>query len=555
LATPSDTDRALREKLRHRGRPKPEERTPTTGLKIGKYLIGRKLGSGGMGDVYLATDPDLGREVAVKLINLPLTDPAAKLTAIRRFRVEARAAAKVTHPNVVTVYEFSEMAGKHLLVMEYLRGRTFRELIDGDKALPPEQVVRLAIEILQGLEAIHAAGMIHRDLKPQNLMLTPDGHVKILDFGLVKDTMQSNELTQAGMLAGSPYYMAPEQTGLVAGKIDKRSDLYALGIVLFQLLTGQPPFTGNPAMEIQQQTMEILQKQCNAPLPPIVSPHGPVPLGLADLVRKATSKNPESRYATASEMRLALVRLQGVMRAGLTKKVSDTPKKLPPPKATTLPVLPRTITPNSGRHRLTFSQLIATTTVKPRPTPPPPQRPRSPSVPPPIPAAAKRPRVPSVPPPIPVETPALAKTPKLSWLWTVLMFTTAIGCAVFTWMYVTGRTPWNAGPRDTQEERAGVALATSVSPDAAVAPLVAHTADEGCEAYEKLKLGLAIEILKPLDAEHLDAEHLYCLCAAEHSLGHADEWADCQLFLRHPKRDENKARQVDLWFNAKFQNR
>jgi serine/threonine protein kinase len=353
--------------------------------------------------------------------------------------------------------------------------------------------------------------------------------------------------------------MAPEQTGLVAGKIDKRSDLYALGIVLFQLLTGQPPFTGNPAMEIQQQTMEILQKQCNAPLPPIVSPHGPVPLGLADLVRKTTSKNPESRYATASEMRLALVRLQGVMRAGLTKNVGDTSKALAATKAATLPALPRTITPNSGRHRLTFSQLMAASSVKPQPAPSPttaiPPRRRTPSVPPPIPAAARRPRTSSVPPPIPVEVPAPAKTSKLSWIGTVLMLVASIAFAVFTWMYVSGRTPWNAGPPDTQEESAGVALATSVSPDAAVAPIVAHTADEGCEAYEKLKLGLAIEILKPLSAESLKAEHLYCLCAAEHSLGHADEWEDCQLFLRHPKRDENKARQVDLWLNAKFQNR
>lgn len=528
MATSSDTDRDLRKKL-SRGQPNAGH-TPTI-VRIGKYQVRRKLGSGGMGDVFLATDPDLGREVAIKVINLPLTSPDARRTFIERFRVEARAAARVTHPNVVTIYEFSEVESKHLLVMEYIRGRTLKELTAGGTALPPEQVARLAIDILDGLTAIHAAGMIHRDVKPMNLMLTSAGRVKILDFGLVKDTLQSNDLTQMGFVAGSPSYMAPEQAGLGLGAIDARSDLYALGVVLFQLLTGRLPFIGNNAIE-------ILQQHSRAPVPAIVSPHGPVPPGMIEIVRKAMSKRPQERYATASEMRSVLMRFLGSAQP----TVSGLSGTLPAHVSGSL-ALTRTVTPSGiGRPAQADRKLVPVTAQA---SPP---RNRVPSRPPPLPAAALRSRKLSAPVPGPIEAPALAaKAATASWTLTLLVFASVMACAVLAWMHVTGRAPWNA-PAATGGRDAKTSATAASAPDASV-PNAAPAAVDGCKAYEEMRLSLAIEILKPLDLETLDAKQLFCLCASEHALGHADEQKDCRRFLNHPERDRSKARQVKLWIS------
>lgn len=520
MAKLSDTDRELGEKLT-RGR-RGADIAPPSQRKIGKYEIARKLGSGGMGDVFLAIDPDLGREVAIKVINLPISisTPEAMRTLSDRFRLEARSAAKVAHPNVVTIYEFSEMAGKHLLVMEYIHGRTLKELIEGGKALPPVQAARLAIDVLDGLAAIHKAGMIHRDVKPMNLMLTSQGRVKILDFGLVKDTLQPSDLTQVGIVAGSPSYMAPEQTGLVTGKVDARSDLYALGVVLFQLLTGHLPFSGN-------NLIETLRQHCQVPVPPVATPWGPAPFEMVEIVRKAMSKKPDERFASAEEMREALLRFTESKPA-----ISGLSKTLPAHEATP-PAVSRTMTPSGVRTLRRLAPVAANATSS--------QRPRSPSVPPPIPARAPKPSVPS---PSPPATPIQAS--KRSWSWTLLGFVSAIGFLV-VWLYVTGRTPWSARASQARTGLAGSAAAT-LATDASV-PVVVPTADDGCKAYEEMKLGRAIEILKPLDVGAMSAEQLFCLCASEHALGHVDEQKDCRLYLKHPLRDRGKARQVEHWLS------
>ncbi len=277
------------------------EQTPSVGRMIGKYRIVRKLGAGGMGDVYLAEDTALDRKVAIKVINLPSTEPSARRDALERFKLEAQAIARISHPNVVTVHEFSEIEGEYLLVMEYLPGRTLRELIEGERALPPDQVVCHANAILSGLDAIHRAGLIHRDLKPQNILLLTDGRLKILDLGLVKFTECKLDLTRFGVAMGSPLYMAPEQimTMTTVGAIDKRVDIYALGVVLYQLLTGKPPYRGATPQEIMQQHV-------SSPIPTPVSPLGHVSPVLTAIVVKAMSKQADDRYQSAGEMRAEL---------------------------------------------------------------------------------------------------------------------------------------------------------------------------------------------------------------------------------------------------------
>jgi len=279
------------------------------GRKIGKYQFGSEIGKGGMGAVYLAKDLGLGRTVVIKVISFPHHGNAEHCRMmINRFQREAQAASRVKpHPNVVSIFAFDEVDGRHLLVMERIEGRTLRDEIMPEgrpRAMRPKKAVKVVAEILKGLEAIHAAKIVHRDMKPGNVMLThPDDQVKILDFGLGKaaepfgDIALDMTLTQAGMPLGSPLYMSPEQTRSLP--VTETTDLYSVGVILFQLLTGQPPFRGRDAVE-------IYEKHRNAPVPMIHSPHGPIPPELDAVVRKAMAKTSAERYGSAAEMRAAL---------------------------------------------------------------------------------------------------------------------------------------------------------------------------------------------------------------------------------------------------------
>ncbi len=297
-------DEAVQEAIR---RPDTDD---VEGKTIGKYLIGSKLGEGGMGTAYLAKDTSVGRTVVVKVVNFRKAAADQTGLLVERFRREARAACRVgQHPNVAFVYAFDEIDGRHLLVMERIEGRTLRDELITElgrpRAMEPKKAVEVVIGILKGLEAIHEAKIVHRDLKPGNVMLThKDDQVKILDFGLGKSSEASGDpaldmtLTQARMPVGSPMFMSPEQ--IRSMPVDGRTDIYSVGAMLFQMLTGKAPFRGKDAVE-------IFDQHRNFPVPPIVSPRGlPIPDGLKDIVRKALSKKPEDRYATAAEMRAAV---------------------------------------------------------------------------------------------------------------------------------------------------------------------------------------------------------------------------------------------------------
>ncbi len=315
-----NTEAALNSAKRNRGSASDTSDLTPDRVLGDKFRIKREIGEGGMGSVYLAEDKHIGRQVAIKLIRFPkATDPDMKEHLIERFRREARAAGSVDHPNVVRIYAFEEHERRHLQIMEYVDGRTLLEELKSGPVMP-EKVVRWAIEILGGLEAIHKAKLIHRDLKPQNLMLTADGHIKILDLGLAKLTDEdlSHELTQIGHTMGTPTYMSPEQ---IDGDADHRTDLYALGVVLFLLLTGKPPFSGTRA--------EIFQKHRGEPVPEIVSPHGPVDETLQAVIRKAMAKKPEARYATAEEMRGAIWTVRFAQRTSNARIKRPSPPPVP----------------------------------------------------------------------------------------------------------------------------------------------------------------------------------------------------------------------------------
>ncbi len=293
-------DEVIEDAIRH-----PEHGT-LMNKKLGKYLFGSELGKGGMGTVYLAKDASVGRTVVIKVVNFPNGEPEHCKMMVERFRREARAACRVgQHPNVAFVYAFDEIEGRHLLVMEHIEGRTLREELVSEfgrpRALHPKKAVQVVLGILKGLEAIHAAKIVHRDLKPGNVMLTHgDDQVKILDFGLGKAFESSGDpaldltLTQARMPVGSPMFMSPEQIRSLP--VDGRTDIYAVGAMLFQMLTGRPPFRGKDAVE-------IFDRHRTAPVPPIVSPSGAsIPPELQAVVRKALAKDPAERYPTAAAM-------------------------------------------------------------------------------------------------------------------------------------------------------------------------------------------------------------------------------------------------------------
>ncbi len=501
----------------------PHEQTPSVGRMIGKYRIVSKLGAGGMGGVYLAEDTSLDRKVAIKVINLPSTEPSARRDALERFKLEAQAIARISHPNVVTVYEFTEIEGEYLLVMEYLPGRTLRELIEGEKALPPDQVVRHANAILSGLDAIHRAGLIHRDLKPQNILLLNDGRLKILDLGLVKFTERKLDLTQFGVAMGSPLYMAPEQImALTAvGAIDKRVDIYALGVVLFQLLTGKPPYRGTTPQQIMQQHV-------SSPVPVPVSPLGHVSPVLTAIIVKAMAKQAGERYQTAGEMRAALEHVPRARR----KSTGPQQPMANAVAAATVSALAASKTAASPQERSPVS------TFKSLPPLPPGQRRKTSSVPPPIPAKALR-RKP--------------RTNLASILIGPMVVVVALLVAGVAWMLRQASAERDAFvAKDASAETAAKSLEASHAPSAKAAPPpVVHTATEGCDAYAAGDPSRAIEILTTIGRESIDTEARFCLCASEHLLNDANADKDCAAYLRAPDRDSDKVFQIKMWYRKR----
>src|ERR1039458_5913616 len=245
------------------------------GTKLGPYEIQSPLGAGGMGEVYRATDTKLGRDVALKVLPTEMAHDPERLA---RFRREAKALAQLDHPNIVTIYyTVEECDGVHFLTMQLVEGRPLDRLIPAG-GLPLEQIVEIASALGDALAAAHEKGIVHRDLKPANIMVSNEGRVKVLDFGLAKDvgasdpadaTLTPDHRTQAGMVMGTPAYMSPEQTS--GRPLDHRTDIFSLGVVLHEMATGRRPFQGNSSARINRSVVmsSISLSNCSQPAQPI----------------------------------------------------------------------------------------------------------------------------------------------------------------------------------------------------------------------------------------------------------------------------------------------
>ena len=260
----------------------------------GRYRVERKLGSGGMAEVYLAEDEELGRKVALKILN---ERHARDEQFVERFKREARNAAGLNHPHIVRVYDRGEVGGTYYIAMEYLDGPTLKELLTRKGPTPPLTAIKFAREILSALAEAHRHEIVHRDIKPHNVIVSPDWNVKVADFGIAR--AGASQMTEAGSIVGTAQYLSPEQA---RGKpVDQRSDLYSLGIVLYEMLTGKVPFTGDAAVEIAMKHLSVVPEPPSK-LRPEVS-HD-----LDAVVMRALAKDPDDRYASAEEMDADLAR-------------------------------------------------------------------------------------------------------------------------------------------------------------------------------------------------------------------------------------------------------
>ncbi len=274
---------------------------PSSLTMIGKYEIRGTLGRGAMGIVYDGWDPQIDRQVAIKTVRLLDVGDADAVEALARFKREAQAAGRLTHPNIVGVYDYgqtSEMAGGDIayIVMEFVEGQSLKALLDAEERFPVGETVRVMEELLAGLQFSHARGVIHRDIKPANVMVTTDGRVKIADFGIAR--IESSSMTQAGTVMGTPAYMSPEQ--FMGQAVDARTDVYSSGVLLYQMLTGERPFEGS--------LTAIMHKVLNT-TPPRPSELSVVaPPALDPVVVRAMQRRPEDRFASAAEFAQALRR-------------------------------------------------------------------------------------------------------------------------------------------------------------------------------------------------------------------------------------------------------
>ncbi len=260
-----------------------------------RYVIERKLGSGGMADVYLAEDQELGRRVALKLLD---DRHASDEQFVERFRREAQSAASLNHPSIVSIFDRGHAEGTYYIAMEYLDGRTLKELLVKNGPTPVPIAIDYARQILGALAFAHRNGIVHRDIKPHNIVVGGDGRLKVTDFGIARSG--ASQMTEAGSIVGTAQYLSPEQAR--GAPVDPRSDIYSLGVVLYEMLTGKVPFSGDTPVEIAMKHLS------QVPEPPSKLRDG-IPHDLDAVVMRALAKDPEQRYATAEEMDADLARV------------------------------------------------------------------------------------------------------------------------------------------------------------------------------------------------------------------------------------------------------
>ena len=298
-----------------------------------RYELVSHIARGGMADVYEARDTLLGRKVAVKVLHSQFSSDEA---FVKRFRREAQAAANLSHPNIVSIYDWGEDGATYFIVMELIEGRTLRDVLKSENQLLPRRASEIGAEVASALSVAHRAGLVHRDIKPGNILLAPDGTVRVTDFGIARAWDDSQELTRTGAVIGTATYFSPEQAqGMTA---DERSDLYSLGVVLYEMVCGAPPFTGDSPVAVAYQHVST-----PITMPSTLNPD--IPPDQESIIAKALSKDPATRYQTAEDMRADLLRfLRG--EAPATVPAADAPTQM------MAPVTPPTVPPDETYRRL-----------------------------------------------------------------------------------------------------------------------------------------------------------------------------------------------------------
>ncbi len=316
--------------------PAPTPPATTAGRQIGKYRIKSELGRGGMGAVYLAEQMGLGREVAIKEL---IPSAAADPTALMRFMQEAQVMARTSHPNLVQVHDLEQIGEANYIVLEFVRGKSLRDWVN-QGPIPMPQTFAVMHGVLQALDYAHRHSIVHRDMKPENVLLSDEGAVKVADFGIARltdDSGAGSTATKTGTTVGTPQYMSPEQ--VASSKVDGRSDLYSAGIVFYELVVGQPPFTASDA----DGPFTLMAKHVQAPpKPPSVHRPG-LDLRLEEVILKSLSKRPEERYQTGQEFDDAVSRVADRLCPGWQRSLepgADLSKMVPAaaPYATTPPM-------------------------------------------------------------------------------------------------------------------------------------------------------------------------------------------------------------------------
>ncbi|HVM02866.1 MAG TPA: protein kinase, partial [Acidimicrobiales bacterium] len=263
-----------------------------------RYEILRQVARGGMAEVYLARDQLLDRRVALKVL---FPELSVDRSFVERFRREAQSAANLSHPNIVSVYDWGEEDDTYFIVMEYIDGRPLSALLRAQGPLLADRAASIGADVAAALAFAHRNGVVHRDVKPGNVLLDANDHVKVTDFGIARAANSTENLTQTGAVMGTATYFSPEQAQGYG--VDRRSDVYSLGVVLYEMVTGRPPFAGDNPLTIAYKHVR------EAPVPPRqINPA--IPAAFEAIVLQAMAKDPDDRYATADELRADLVRYQ-----------------------------------------------------------------------------------------------------------------------------------------------------------------------------------------------------------------------------------------------------